>query len=555
MQEGIMDNSAVYYRISKLYDSFVTSTGTKSRYFFMLDIDSDVARWSAEAVKDFALPGEYVHHQSQVFRELLAPEDADSFAADISAMTARRLEKKDAIWRLHDRNGEYLSCSVKYFSVKDYAGTPAYIAAVITSQGVEPHTDPTTSLPNQVRFLEYLRELFVTGRHAVIMLIGTTNFAEINTLYGYTFGNKVLAALANHLKELSNGAGKLFRGEGTMLLFCSEIMTASDMRRLYIGQRNYALHMLTVDDTRINVRLSAGIVVADDPSIDVHALLACAKFAQTKSQNEAEGEPVILQNDYLNDNGKTIELVNRIHSDVKNGCRNFALFYQPILRASDDKTIGSGAFLRWDCEPFGRISPAEFLLWLENDSSFSRLGNWILKTAISDGKKILEKNPDLIININLANRQLEQPEFHQQLLSYLKEQNFPGKNLCLELTDRCRFLNPDFLKREVIYLRSCGIHVALDGSCLLDLRLVRSLPVDIIKVGRDFVAHMKNSEKDKALLRALCAFATESKIMICAEGIGDADTLDMIKEYDIFAYQGFVATGPIPFADFMRFPI
>ena len=313
--------------------------------------------------------------------------------------------------------------------------------------------------------------------------------------------------------------------------------------------------MLTVDDTRINVRLSAGIVVADDPSIDVHALLACAKFAQTKSQNEAEGEPVILQNDYLNDNGKTIELVNRIHSDVKNGCRNFALFYQPILRASDDKTIGSGAFLRWDCEPFGSISPAEFLLWLENDSSFSRLGNWILKTAISDGKKILEKNPDLIININLANRQLEQPEFHQQLLSYLKEQNFPGKNLCLELTDRCRFLNPDFLKREVIYLRSCGIHVALDGSCLLDLRLVRSLPVDIIKVGRDFVAHMKNSEKDKALLRALCAFATESKIMICAEGIGDADTLDMIKEYDIFAYQGFVATGPIPFADFMRFPI
>ena len=359
-----MDNNAVYYRISRLYDSFVTTAGTKSRYFFLLDISSDVARWSQEAVKDFALPGEYVHHQSQVFRELLAPEDAAEFASDIVAITEKRLEKKDASWRLHDREGNFLSCGVKFFAVKDYAGTPAYIAAVITSRGVEPHTDPTTSLPNQVRFLEYLRQLFVTGRRAVIMLIGTTNFAEINTLYGYTFGNKVLAALADHLKELSGGAGQLFRGEGTMLLFCSEIMTASDMRRLYIGQRNYALHMLSVDDTRINVRLSAGIVVADDPSIDVHAILACVKFAQTKSQNEANGEPVVLQNDYLNDNGKTIELVNRIHTDVENDCRNFALFYQPIFRATNDEPIGCGAFLRWDCEPFGRISPGEFLLWL-----------------------------------------------------------------------------------------------------------------------------------------------------------------------------------------------
>ena len=526
-----MDNSAVYYRISKLYDSFVTTTGNKSRYFFMLDISSDVARWSQEAVKDFALPGEYVHHQSQVFRELLAPEDAAEFSSDLAAITARRLERKDAVWRLLDRNGNYLACAVKYFAVKDYASTPAYIAGVITSKGVEPHTDPTTSLPNQVRFLEHLRQLFVTGRRAVIMLIGTTNFAEINTLYGYTFGNKVLSALADHLKEISNGAGQLFRGEGTMLLFCSERMNEAEMRRLYTGQRNYARHMLTIENTRINVQLSAGIVVADDPTIDVHAILACVKFAQTKSQNEVEGEPVVLQNDYLNDNGKTIELVNRIHSDVENNCRNF------------------------DCEPFGRISPAEFLLWLENDSSFSRLGNWILKTAISEGKKILEKNPDLILNVNLANRQLEQPEFHQQLLSYLKEQNFPGKNLCLELTDRCRFLNEDFLKREVIYLRSCGIHVALDGSCLLDLRLVRSLPVDIIKVGRDFVGHMKSEKKDQALLRALCAFAAESGIMICAEGISDEATLAMIREYDIYAYQGFVTTGPIPFADFMRLPI
>lgn len=548
-----MDN-AIYYRLSKLYDSFVTTNATKGKYYFLYDISRDIARWSPEAVNDFALPGEFVHHQLQILKEQLNPEDASRFETDLKAVTEGRTEKKDTVWRLKDCHGDYIPCDVKFFVIKDYASAPAYLAVSLTGKGTDSRTDPTTSLPDHVRFLEYLKQIFTTGRRAVIMLIGTSNFAEINSLYGYTFGNKVIAALATHLEELSNGAGKLFRGEGTTLLFCSEVMTSDDMRRLYMGQRNYALHMLTADNTRVNVRLSAGIVVADNPEVDVHSILACAKFAQGRSENEASGEPVILQNDYLNDNGKTIELVNAVRDDVQNNCRNFALYYQPILRIEDNTLMGSAAFLRWEYESFGRISPAKFILWLENDSSFPRLGNWILARAISEGKMLLQLRPDLLININLANRQLEQPGFRQFLLNLLKSEDFPGTNLCLELTDRCRFLDPDFLKREVIFIKSCGIHVALDGSCLLDLRLVRSLPVDIIKIGRDFISQFKKSEKDRALLKALCSFASESGITVCAEGVEDEETLAMLREYHITAYQGFLASGAVPLTDFLKLP-
>ena len=544
-----MDNSALYYRINKLYDHFAASANTKGRFFFMMDLSLDTARWSPSSVSMFSLPGEYVNHQSTLMQEILSMEDAENFKRDLQDASRNRLERKETQWRMKSQDGNYVTCAVKIFTVKDYTGVPAFLGAALTSLEIDAHTDPTTNLPGQLRFLEHLRDLFATRRHAVIMLMGTMNFAEINEIYGYTFGNKVIASLAQHLKDLSGMSGELFRGEGTMLLFCSETMTVDEMIRLYQGQRNYALHLLTVDGTKVPVKLSAGIVVADDPSIDVHAILACAKFAQNRSETEASGQPIVLQNDYLSQNGKTLQMVASIRSDVDNGCRNMALFYQPVLSANDDKLIGCGAYLRWECE-YGRISPAEFLPWLENDNSFIKLSDWILHRAISEGKQFLRSRPELIITMNLSHRQLEQPEFHQTLLTILKKYEFPGRNLCLELTDKCRFINIDVLRREIIFFKSCGILVALDGSCLLDLHLVRELPVDIIKIGRDFTMQLKKSAKDRALLKALCSFAKESDIRVCAEGIEDKELLELIKNFGISSYQGFVASGALPYNDF-----
>ena len=547
-----MDNSLQYFRISKLYDGFVSSTSGRGRYFFMLDIALNVAKWSPEAVTDFALPGEYVHHHTRVLQDILTPEDAKEFEDDLEAIRKRRLEKKETVWNMKNRNGERVPCSVKFFMVKDYAGMPAYLAAVITSQGVETHTDPTTSLPNQVLFLDYLRSLFRNGRNAVVLLIGTSNFAEINSLYGYTFGNRVIAALAEHLGEITGDQGKLFRGDGTMLLFCSEELSADEICKIYNNQKNYAAQLLTIDQTRVSVRLSAGVVVADQSDVDVHAILACARYARNKSETEADGAAVVLKNDYLNHNEATLELVNAIRRDVENECVNFSIHYQPILSAKENSLVGCEAFLRWESENYGDISPADFLLWLENDVSFLKLGNWILRRAVSEGKQLLTLGNTLIININLAQRQLEQPEFHQQLLSIMKKYELPGRNLCLELTDRCRHMNPEFLRNEVIYLKSCGIRVALDGSCLLDLRLVRDLPVDIIKIGRDMIQSLKKNEKEQALLKALCDFAAQVGIQVCAEGVEDEQTLELIKEFGIYAYQGYLASAPVPFETFRK---
>ena len=547
-----MDQNLSYYRIDKLYESFVSSAGAKGRYFFLFDLNEDVAKWSPEAVKDLGLSGQYVHHQLRTLEEILSKDDIVELEEDLKAIRQSRMTKKETKWRIRDKEGNRISCSVKYFTVKDYVGIPAYLAVAMTSHGVESHTDPTTSLPDQARFLEYLKQLLASGRRAIVLLIGTTNFAEINALYGYTFGNRVIAALAENLRLLSGGRGRLFRGEGTMLLFCSESMSRQEVCRLYDQQKNYAAQLLSVDETRVAVKLSAGVVMVDDPKVDAHAILACAKYAQNRSETEEYGEPVVLKNDYLNHNEKTLKLVNTIRRDVEDDCNHFSIHYQPIMSGADGSFIGSEAFLRWECEPYGQISPGEFLKWMENDVTFSRLGNWIIRRTLADGKEMLRRYPNMMLNVNLAQRQLENPEFKQVLSNLIKRFEIPGQNLCLELTDRCRNMNMEYLKNEVIYLKSCGIQVALDGSCMMDLRLLRALPVDLIKVGRNLIAQLKKNEKDRAIMKAVCSFAKETGIKVCADGVEDAETLALVREYGIYAYQGYVVSQPVPFEEFMK---
>lgn len=546
-----MDNSIQYFRISRLYESFVPAAGGSGRYFFMLDIAADVARWSPEAVTAFGLPGEFVKNNTGQMKKMLSPEDVKSFLSDLEAIRGRRVEKKETVWNMKNSDGEFVPCTVKYFTVRDYAGMPAYLAAAISGSGVEQHTDPTTSLPNQNRFLDHLKQIFGNGGTAVVLLVGASNLTEINSQYGYNFGNKVLAALAENLKMLVGDHGRLFRGEGTMLFFCTEEMNADEVCRIYREQKNFASRMLSVDRTRVNVHLSAGVVVANSKDVDVHSIMACARYARNRSETQEDGAAVVLESDYLDRNEATLELVNAIRSDVEAGCRNFSLHYQPTMEVEGGKLIGCEAFLRWENEKYGNISPGEFLVWLEDDSTFLALGNWILERAIREGKQLLGFYPDLMINLNLSKKQLEQPRFHQMLLATLKKNDVNGRNLCLELTDRCRNMNPDFLLNEVMFLKSCGIHVALDGSCFLDLHLVRNLPVDVVKVGRDLTQGLKSSAKDRALLAGLGVFAARAGLKLYAEGVEDADTLKLIRDGGVYAYQGFYASAPVPFETFL----
>ena len=70
-------------------------------------------------------------------------------------------------------------------------------------------------------------------RDAMVLMIGIKHFADINDVYGYPFGNKVLKELAQQLRSFCKGKGMLYRMDGAKFAFCASDISRDEMAEMY----------------------------------------------------------------------------------------------------------------------------------------------------------------------------------------------------------------------------------------------------------------------------------------------------------------------------------
>ena len=223
------------------------------------------------------------------------------------------------------------------------------------------------------------------------------------------------------------------------------------------------------------------------------------------------------------------------------------------MHASSENLKGMEALVRWKSDTYGTVPPNQFIPVLEQDALFPKLGTWILRQAMTDGLKFLEKYPDMIMNVNLSYAQMEKDGFIDEVLDLLKETGFPAGNLCLEITERCRLLDMDLLKDMVNIFRNNGIKIALDdfGTGYSSLGILRELPVDTVKIDREYVKNVEKSMADQNTVKYIADLADAFSAEVCVEGVETEDMKDFIKQYKVSSLQGYYYSKPIPPDEFL----
>ena len=253
-------------------------------------------------------------------------------------------------------------------------------------------------------------------------------------------------------------------------------------------------------------------------------------------------------------NGADLALMKVIHQSVRNNCEGFYLVYQPIVDSNTGEIVGAEALVRWSREPYGTVPPGMFIEWLETDPSMYDLGNFVLRTALSETNPILASKPDFFINVNLSVRQLERPEFHQEVVKILDETKFPAGNLCMELTERCKDFPLDVLKKEVCYFQSLGIRVAMDdyGTGSASSNIVMNVPMNEIKIDMSFIRGIIDNPKNQAMVRSILYFADKSNMATCLEGVENEELQNYLRDYNATWLQGYYYSKPIPLNELVK---
>ncbi|MDE6730506.1 MAG: GGDEF and EAL domain-containing protein [Oscillospiraceae bacterium] len=542
-------------RKKKLDELFrVFSAIADSNYVYLCDMQENYSRWSKKAVDFFDLPSEYMYNAGQIWEAYIHPDDRENYHRSIDAIFSGEDSGHKMQYRAKARDGSYAVCTCRGFVISDDDGNPEYFGGAIKNHDVINYIDNMTGLRSLYGFFDDLKTMFWKHEKNVILLVGINGFSNINDIYGYRFGNSILRKLGRLLTEIFADSGEVYRMDGTKFAVISPDLSPEKVSMMYKKLKDQVAHDFYAQGEHISLSLNAGIVNVDNFDISNETVYSCLKYAYYKSKNHRLGEPIVYVDD-LNDTNRTmIEKLNVVRNSVSENCKGFYLCYQPIMDAGTEKLKGMEALIRWKNDFYGIIPPVQFIPILEQDPLFPELGKWILRQAMEDGKKMLQKYPNFVMNVNLSYAQLEQSNFADIVLDLLRETGFPAKNLCLEVTERCRLLDMNLLKAMFRKFREHGIRIALDdfGTGFASLGILRELPVDIIKIDREYVKNVENSTPDQHTVKFISDLADAFSAEVCVEGVETAEMRDFLKRYEISSLQGYFYSKPITVDQFVE---
>ena len=218
--------------------------------------------------------------------------------------------------------------------------------------------------------------------------------------------------------------------------------------------------------------------------------------------------------------------------------RELVVQYQPIVDLTTGKTVSVEALVRWNHPGRGRIPPLEFIPLAEETGLIVPLGRYVLEEACA---RVSERHPDLQVQVNLSAIELEHPDLLDTIAGVIQRTGIAPGRLVLEVTETLLVKDAVRGAETLQQLRDIGVQLALDdfGTGYSSLSYLRNLPLDSLKIAREFVEGLAFSDHDAAFVRLIVGLAKTVGLKVVAEGIETRAQLDMLREIGCDLGQGY----------------
>ena len=406
--------------------------------------------------------------------------------------------------------------------------------------------DVLTGLPNRRSMLQRL-ELALAVRGAgnvAFALIDIDGFRDINDTLGRAGGDAMLVNIAERLKAaLPQGAvlGRFDDDEFAVILAGADKAHMENMAGL--GQRIGAAFAEPIHiDQPWQIGATVGIAQAPDDGTTADELHRHAALALRAAKRIGPGAvrryvPQIHQ-EHAERRFLRRELEAAIHA------KTLDVHYQPVVAAEGGGMVGVEALLRWQHPARGAIPPSLFIPLAEECGLMNRLGELVLRRALSDGAHW----DDLFVSVNLSPVQIRSAGLVALVRDALAEAGMAAPRLTLEVTEGVLIDNPEEALRQLEELRALGIATALDdfGSGYSSLSYLQKFPFDRLKIDRGFVASLGSSGNAGAIVQSVVTLGHALGMKVLAEGVETNEQRVLLRLAGCDEMQGFLFAKACP---------
>lgn len=504
--------------------------------------------WCSEKTKEFfGLSAQTFCDFELMLKDLVHPDDQEEYLEGMEKRLRGIDLDAELCIRMRAKNGSYFMFSVHTNVLCGQDDDLEYLVVMIRNENIVPKIDALTDLYSYARYVQDLETEIARGGKFAVLQIQVEGFNTFNLIYGLDYSNELMRAIALRFIYMMDENKAVYHLEGERFVFILKKAGREALLEFERQVRHTLDTGIMMAENMMSLKIDSGAILLEAYQGDSSSVRGQVTYALDHSIHKHQGRLVIFNDEVQTSRGEELALMKMIHQSVRNDCEGFYVEYQPIVAADCGIMAGAEALVRWKRDPYGKIPPGMFIEWMEMDPSMYELGNYVLRTALMEMRKLLELKPDFFVNVNVSARQLERPEFRNDLLKIVADTLFPADHLCLELTERCRDFPLDKLKQEVQFFQSCGIRVAMDdyGTGSASSNILMNIPMDEIKVDMSFISGIMENPRKQMMVRSILQFAQKSNISTCLEGVENEELQNFLRDYNATWFQGYYYAKPL----------
>jgi diguanylate cyclase (GGDEF)-like protein/PAS domain S-box-containing protein len=469
-------------------------------------------------------------------------------------------EKHNGSRRYRIKDGRIVDVDVTSHQLV-FDGRPAVLVAVqdVTERNRLEHQlryrafhDSLTQLANRALFADRVDHALARqtreGRSIAVIVLDLDGFKTINDSLGHTAGDQLLVAAAQRLSnQLRPGdtAARLGGDEFAILLEDIQDLTEVEVvteRLLEVFGLPFA-----VQSKQLLVTASVGVTL-NRPGDGPEELVRNADMAMYQAKAAGKAcvrvyEPA-MHDAALARLDLEAELRRALITD------QLVVYYQPTIRLVTGEVCGFEALVRWEHPTRGLLPPSEFIPMAEETGLIIDLGRWVLAEACGQGARWHAAHPalDLGMSVNLSPRQLLDSRLIDDITRVLAQSNLDPRALTLEITESVFLADRQAAVTRLRGLKELGLRIALDdfGTGYSSLSRLRELPIDLLKIDKDFIDGIATSTESRGLVQAILSMAETLALETIAEGVEDAEQAEHLQALGSEYVQGYLFSRPLP---------
>ena len=527
---------------------------TTSDYAFMMDPAADVFLASPTFVRDYALPSETLTHVADVLHPLICVQDRRAFDAIFSSlMDVTEGRERQLDFRITNAKGDLTWLRLKGKIGLSEDGHPNLFVGTISQLARRNAADSVTGLLNRYQFTEDLGEALrtarETGKGGGLLVMGIDNFRMVNEAFNHEVGDAILREISECILQNVPRRLSLYRLDGDEFGLIYPEADEEMLQEFFIRVQREFAHPQVYDGRQYLVTMSAGMVfypqTARDPLVLHKYAQAALDTAKAGGKNRLNAFSKEVYNRWL----RSLTIQEQILEDVKAGCRNFELYFQPQIAGDDQHIVGAETLLRRKNEKGHMVAPMEFIRILEETKTIVPVGRWIFEQALRVCKEWRKKIPNFCMSVNMSYEQIKDLSFLKFVEDCLHRHDMPPDAVVLELTESKIVSDLKFVNAQFDAFRLHGIKIAMDdfGTGYSSLSSLKNLNCDIIKIDRAFVMRILDNHFDQKLVEYTVELCHSIGKTTCIEGVESQDEYDcLVKICKTDTIQGYLFGRPEP---------